>query len=454
LTFRDVSDIIVLAFGFDFLGYDEEVMAMSAIVIVGAQWGDEGKGKITDYLARTADVIVRYQGGNNAGHTVVVRDQEYKLHLIPSGILYKDKQCLIGNGVVIDPEVLIKELVYLQDRGIDTGSLRISGGAHLIFPYHKLLDAADEDRKGNNKIGTTRRGIGPAYMDKSARIGIRLIDLLDKEVFSEMLSRNLAEKNHILDRVYGLPPLDKEELLENYLRYAEIIRPYLADTSLLIHEAIKEGKKVLFEGAQGTLLDIDFGTYPYVTSSHPIAGGACIGAGVGPTKIDRVIGVTKAYTTRVGSGPFPAELLDETGEFIREQGREYGTTTGRPRRCGWFDAVILRYAVRLSGLDSIAFTKMDVLTGLKKIKICNGYRYEGEILKEFPQTLSVLSKCEPVYEEMDGWEEDITEITSYDDLPVNAKKYLDRIRELIGIPISIISVGSERGQTIIIDKII
>jgi adenylosuccinate synthase len=427
---------------------------MSAIVIVGAQWGDEGKGKITDYLAKTADVVVRYQGGNNAGHTVVVRDQEYKLHLIPSGILYKDKQCLIGNGVVIDPEILVKELNYLEERGINTGNLRISGGAHLIFPYHKMLDAADEDRKGNNKIGTTRRGIGPAYMDKSARIGIRLIDLLDKEVFSEMLSRNLDEKNHVLDRVYGLPPLEKEELLTNYLRYAEIIRPYLADTSLLIHEAIKNGKKVLFEGAQGTLLDIDFGTYPYVTSSHPIAGGACIGAGVGPTKIDRVIGVTKAYTTRVGSGPFPAELLDETGEFIREQGREYGTTTGRPRRCGWFDAVILRYAVRLSGLDSIAFTKMDVLTGLKKIKICNGYRYQGEVLAEFPQTLNVLTKCEPIYEEMDGWEEDITGITSYDDLPLNAKKYLDRVKELTGVPISIISVGSERGQTIIIDKFI
>ncbi len=427
---------------------------MSAIVIVGAQWGDEGKGKITDYLAKTADVVVRYQGGNNAGHTVVARDQEYKLHLIPSGILYKEKQCVIGNGVVIDPEVLIKELEYLQGRGIDTSNLRISGGAHLIFPYHKMLDAADEDRKGNNKIGTTRRGIGPAYMDKSARIGISLIDLLDKEVFSEMLARNLAEKNHILDRVYGLPPLGKEELLEDYLRYAEIIRPYLADTSLLIHEAIKEGKKVLFEGAQGTLLDIDFGTYPYVTSSHPIAGGACIGAGVGPTKIDRVIGVAKAYTTRVGSGPFPAELLDETGEYIREQGREYGTTTGRPRRCGWFDAVILRYAVRLSGLDSIAFTKMDVLTGLDKILICNGYRYKGEILREFPQTLTVLSDCEPVYEEMDGWVEDITNITSYDDLPDNAKKYLDRIRELIGVPISIISVGAERGQTIVIDKFI
>jgi adenylosuccinate synthase len=324
----------------------------------------------------------------------------------------------------------------------------------LIFPYHKLLDAADEDRKGSNKIGTTRRGIGPAYMDKSARIGIRLIDLLDKEVFSEMLTRNLAEKNHVLDRVYGLPPLDKEELLNDYLRYAEIIRPYLADTSLAIHEAIKAGKKVLFEGAQGTLLDIDFGTYPYVTSSHPIAGGACIGAGVGPTKIDKVIGIAKAYTTRVGSGPFPAELLDETGTFIREQGREYGTTTGRPRRCGWFDAVILRYAVRLSGLDSIAFTKMDVLTGLKKIKICNGYRYKGEILKEFPQTLTVLSECEPIYLEADGWDEDITEITSYDDLPLNAKKYLDTIRELIGIPISIISVGAERGQTIVIDKFI
>ena len=427
---------------------------MSAIVIVGAQWGDEGKGKITDFLARTADVVVRYQGGNNAGHTVVVSDQEYKLHLIPSGILYEEKQCVIGNGVVIDPEILVKELDYLHQRGIETENLRISGGAHLIFPYHKMLDAADEDRKGNNKIGTTRRGIGPAYMDKSARIGIRLIDLLDKQVFSDMLTRNLDEKNHVLDRVYGLPPLDKDELLENYLRYAEIIRPYMTDTSLLIHEAIKEGKKVLFEGAQGTLLDIDFGTYPFVTSSHPIAGGACIGAGVGPTRIDRVIGVAKAYTTRVGSGPFPAELLDETGEFIREQGREFGTTTGRPRRCGWFDAVILRYAVRLSGLDSIAFTKMDVLTGLKKIKICNGYRYEGEILKEFPQTLSVLSKCVPVYEEMDGWDEDITGITSYDDLPDNAKKYLDRICELVGVPISIISVGSERGQTIVIDKFI
>ncbi len=427
---------------------------MSAIVIVGAQWGDEGKGKITDFLARTADVVVRYQGGNNAGHTVVVNNEEYKLHLIPSGILYKDKQCVIGNGVVIDPEVLIKELDYLHQRGVSTENLKISGGAHLIFPYHKLLDAADEDRKGSNKIGTTRRGIGPAYMDKSARIGIRLIDLLDQKVFEEMLTRNLAEKNHMLDKVYGIPPLEETEIRNNYLKYAEVVRPYLADTSLLIHEAIRDGKKVLFEGAQGTLLDIDFGTYPYVTSSHPIAGGACIGAGVGPTKIDRVIGVAKAYTTRVGSGPFPAELLDETGEWIRKIGREFGTTTGRPRRCGWFDAVILRYAVRLSGLDSIAFTKMDVLTGLKTIKICNGYMYKGELLREFPQTLTILSECEPVYEELEGWDEDITNITSYDDLPVNAKKYLDRIRELIGVPISIISVGSERGQTIIIDKIV
>ncbi len=427
---------------------------MSAIVIVGAQWGDEGKGKITDYLARTADVVVRYQGGNNAGHTVVVADQEYKLHLIPSGILYKDKICMIGNGVVIDPEILIQEITYLQKRGINTENLRISGGAHLIFPYHKLLDAADEDRKGSNKIGTTRRGIGPAYMDKSARIGIRLIDLLSKDIFEEMLTRNLAEKNHVLDRVYGIEPLSKDKILQEYLEFAEIIRPYLADTSLLIHEAICDKKKVLFEGAQGTLLDIDFGTYPYVTSSHPIAGGACIGAGVGPTKIDRVIGVSKAYTTRVGSGPFPAELMDETGEFIRERGHEYGTTTGRPRRCGWFDAVILRYAVRLSGLDSIAFTKMDVLTELKTIKICNGYRYNGEILKEFPQSIAILAECEPVYEELDGWDEDITSITNYDDFPVNAKKYLARISELIGIPISIISVGAERGQTIVIDKII
>ncbi len=427
---------------------------MSSIVIVGSQWGDEGKGKITDFLARTADVIVRYQGGNNAGHTVVVGDQEYKLHLIPSGILYKEKTCVIGNGVVIDPEILINELDYLKQRGVETKNLQISGGAHLIFPYHKLMDAAEEDKKGNNKIGTTRRGIGPAYMDKAARIGIRLIDLLDKDVFEEMLTRNLLEKNHLLEKVYEIPPLSKEEILTSYLEYAEKIRSYLSDTSLFIHNAIKDDKKVLFEGAQGTLLDIDFGTYPYVTSSHPIAGGACIGAGVGPTKIDRVIGVAKAYTTRVGSGPFPAELMDETGQYIREKGHEYGTTTGRPRRCGWFDAVILRYAVRLSGLDSIAFTKIDVLSGLKKIKICNGYRYRGEVLTEFPQTLKVLGECEPIYEEMDGWNEDITGITSFDDLPKNAQDYLNRIMELTGVNVSIISVGSERGQTIVIDRFV
>lgn len=426
---------------------------MSATVIVGSQWGDEGKGKITDYLARKADVVVRYQGGNNAGHTVVVDGQQFKLHLIPSGILYDTKLCLIGNGVVIDPEVLLRELNELRERGVSTANLKISGGAHIIFPYHQALDAADEDRKGDDKIGTTRRGIGPAYMDKSARAGIRLIDMLDAAEFPRFLARNLAEKNNILQKAYGLPGFDFAEILTKYQAYAEELRPYLADTSLLVNEAIKAGRKVLFEGAQGTLLDIDFGTYPFVTSSHPIAGGACIGAGVGPTKIDNVIGIVKAYTTRVGSGPFLSELNDATGEAIRTKGNEYGTTTGRPRRCGWLDTVIVRYAVRLSGLDSLAVTKLDVLTGLHKIKICTGYRLDNEVLTEFPMSLAALARCEPVYEEMDGWDEDITAVRTYDALPANARQYLARIAELTETKISIVSVGHERDQTIILSEI-
>lgn len=426
---------------------------MPAVVLIGAQWGDEGKGKITDYLAQRADVVVRYQGGNNAGHTVVVGDQEFKLHLIPSGILYPGTTCVIGNGVVIDPKVLVKELDYLKSKNINTDSLRISERAHLIMPYHIRLDELEEERKGINKIGTTRKGIGPAYMDKAARVGIRVIDLLDKDEFSEKLKRNLQSKNNLLERVYEVKGFDFQEIYSEYLGYAEKIKHLVADTSVIIHDALDEGKNVLFEGAQGTLLDLDHGTFPYVTSSHPVAGAACIGAGVGPTDISKVIGVVKAYTTRVGEGPFPTELTGEMGDLIRNIGHEYGTTTGRPRRCGWLDCVILRYAARVSGLDSIAITKLDVLDQVEKIKICVGYKYNGQELRNFPSSLKVLAQCEPIYEKMDGWLEDTTHIRSYDELPENAKKYIERITRLIGVKSAIIAVGPKREQTIVIDTI-
>jgi adenylosuccinate synthase len=426
---------------------------MPAVVLIGAQWGDEGKGKITDYLAQRADVVVRYQGGNNAGHTVVVGDQEFKLHLIPSGILYPGTTCVIGNGVVIDPKVLVKELDYLKSKNINTDSLRISERAHLIMPYHIRLDELEEERKGINKIGTTRKGIGPAYMDKAARVGIRVIDLLDKDEFSEKLKRNLQSKNNLLERVYEVQGFDFQEIYSEYLGYAEKIKHLVADTSVIIHDALDEGKNVLFEGAQGTLLDLDHGTFPYVTSSHPVAGAACIGAGVGPTEISKVIGVVKAYTTRVGEGPFPTELTGEMGDLIRNIGHEYGTTTGRPRRCGWLDCVILRYAARVSGLDSIAITKLDVLDQVEKIKICVGYKYNGQELRNFPSSLKVLAQCEPIYEKMDGWLEDTTHIRSYDELPENAKKYIERITRLIGVKSAIIAVGPKREQTIVIDTI-
>ncbi|KNZ69735.1 adenylosuccinate synthetase [Thermincola ferriacetica] len=426
---------------------------MSAVVLIGAQWGDEGKGKVTDFLAEQADLVVRYQGGNNAGHTVVVGDQEFKLHLIPSGILYPEKMCLIGNGVVIDPLVLLKELEYLAGRGIKTDNLRISPRAHIIMPYHKKLDEVIEESKGTKKIGTTKRGIGPAYMDKAARVGIRVVDLLDREEFEELLEINLEEKNHLLTKVYETEGFDKKAILDEYLSYAEALRKYVADTSVLINNALKAGKKVLFEGAQGTLLDLDHGTYPFVTSSHPIAGAACIGAGIGPTKISKVLGIVKAYTTRVGEGPFPTELFDETGKLIQTNGNEFGTTTGRPRRCGWFDAVIVRYAARISGLTSIAITKLDVLTGLPVLKICTGYRYRNEIITEFPASLKVLSECEPIYEEMKGWQEDISQVNRYEDLPDAAKAYLERIRQLVEVPVSIIGVGTRRSQTIIRENI-
>lgn len=426
---------------------------MSTVVIIGAQWGDEGKGKVTDFLAEKANIIVRYQGGNNAGHTVVVDDAEFKLHLIPSGILHTDKLSVIGNGVVIDPKVLKEELDSLQERGVPIGKLLISERAHIIMPYHRLMDAVEEEQKGDAKIGTTKRGIGPTYTDKASRVGIRLVDLIDKEEFPKMLKHNIDRKNEIFEKIYNTKGFDYEEVYNEYSGYAEMMEPMAADVSLLVHNAIKEGKNVLFEGAQGTLLDLDHGTYPYVTSSHPTAAAACLGAGVGPTKIDRALGIVKAYTTRVGEGPFPTELMDQLGEEIRKNGNEFGTTTGRPRRCGWFDAVIVRYAARISGLDSLAITKLDVLTGLPVVKLCSGYRYKGEIIREFPASLKELAKCEPVYEEFPGWTEDLSNITKYEDLPENAKKYLERIVELTETKIALIGVGVKRSQTIILEDL-
>lgn len=426
---------------------------MSAIIVVGTQWGDEGKGKIVDYLAEKADVVVRYQGGNNAGHTVVVDGKEFKLHLLPSGILYKGKTCVVGNGVVIDPAVMLKELKGMQDQGIDTSGLRVSDRAHVIMPYHRRLDEVEEDYRGDFKIGTTKRGIGPCYMDKNARSGIRMVDLMDEEEFSAKLERNLEAKNHLLQAVYGAEGFDFETLKKEYLGYADMLRPYVTDTVTVLHEALQQGQKVLFEGAQATLLDLDHGTYPYVTSSHPIAGGVCIGAGIGPTKINKVIGVVKAYTSRVGEGPFPTELNDEIGHYIREQGREYGTTTGRPRRCGWLDAAIVRYAAIVSGLDYLAITRLDILDGLKTIKMCVGYRYKGEILKQFPASLKMLEQVEPVYEELPGWEESITAVRSYDKLPVNARRYVERLSEVAGVALGIVSVGPQRDQTMILHEV-
>lgn len=423
---------------------------MSAVVVIGTQWGDEGKGKIVDYLAEQADVIVRYQGGNNAGHTVVVNGSEFKLHLLPSGILYKGKTCVVGNGVVIDPAVMIKEMNGMEEKGISTDGLRVSNRAHVIMPYHRLLDEVEEISRADQKIGTTKRGIGPCYMDKNARSGIRMVDLLDEEEFCAKLKRNLEAKNHLLKAVYGTNGFDFESMKKEYLGYADKLRPYVVDTSAVLNESMKAGQKILFEGAQATQLDLDHGTYPYVTSSHPIAGGACIGAGVGPTKISKVIGVVKAYTSRVGEGPFPTELLDATGDLIREEGHEYGTTTGRPRRCGWLDAVVVRYAGYVSGLDYMAITRLDILDKLPTLKLCVAYKYKGEIINEFPASLKVLDQVEPIYEEMPGWQEPTSHIRSYEELPVNARKYLERLSAVADVAIGIVSVGPGREQTIIL----
>lgn len=421
---------------------------MSSVIVIGTQWGDEGKGKIVDYLAERADYVVRSQGGSNAGHTVVVDGTAYKLRLLPSGILYKEKVCVLGNGVVIDPKVFLEEIDGMKAQGVDMSMLRISNRAHVILPYHRLLDGLQEEARGDRKIGTTKNGIGPCYMDKAAREGIRMVDLMDEEEFREKLKFNVEAKNKLCQQVYGHPGVNYDEIVEEYLGYAERLRPFVVDTTTLLNEALEAGQKILFEGAQATMLDIDHGTYPFVTSSSPISGGACVGAGVGPGKIDAVIGVVKAYSTRVGEGPFPSELFDEVGEHIRTEGHEYGTVTGRARRCGWLDACVVKYAGYANGLDYLAITRLDILDKLPKLKICVGYRYNGEILNEYPASLKVLAKVEPVYEEMDGWMTDITAIRSYDELPENAKKYLERLSEVTHVKIGFVSVGPNRDQTI------
>ncbi|MEI0478610.1 adenylosuccinate synthase [Brachyspira pulli] len=426
---------------------------MASVIIVGTQWGDEGKGKIVDYLADKCEYVVRSQGGSNAGHTVVVDNVKYKLRLLPSGILHKDKVCVIGNGVVIEPKVFLSEIDELIAKKVNISNLKISNRAHVLMPYHKILDALQEEDLGENKIGTTKNGIGPCYMDKASRLGIRICDLMDKDEFARKLKFNVELKNKLLKKLYNHEEINYEELLEEYLGYAERLKPYVADTAQILNDAIKSKKNILFEGAQATMLDLDHGTYPFVTSSYPSAAGACSGSGVGPRKIDHVIGVVKAYSTRVGEGPFPSELFDDIGQFIRDKGGEYGTVTGRPRRCGWLDACVLRYASYINGLDSIAITRLDILDELDKIKICVGYKYNNEILTWYPANLNILSKVEPVYEEFEGWKTDTSSIREYDKLPENAKKYLKRLSELVDTEISIVSVGAGRDQTIILKNI-
>jgi adenylosuccinate synthase len=424
-----------------------EVVFMSTVVVVGTQWGDEGKGKITDYLAESAEVVARYQGGNNAGHTILIQGKKYKLTLIPSGIFYSNKVCVIGNGTVLNPAALLEEIQYIHDNGFSTENLRISDRAHVILPYHLLLDGLEEERKGVNKIGTTGKGIGPCYMDKVARNGIRIADLMDAAEFERKLRQLVKEKNEVIEQVYGMKGVEFEPILEDYLGYAERLRKYVTDTSVVLNNAIDEGKRVLFEGAQGVMLDIDQGTYPFVTSSNPSAGGVCIGSGVGPTKIRQVIGVAKAYTTRVGDGPFPTELKNEIGDLIRETGHEYGTVTGRPRRVGWFDSVVVRHARRVSGITGLSLNSLDVLTGLETVRICTGYKYHGELIENYPANLNMLAECEAVYEDLPGWSEDITGVRSLEDLPATTRTYLNRVSELTGIPIAIFSVGRNREQT-------
>jgi adenylosuccinate synthase len=422
---------------------------MSNIVIVGAQWGDEGKGKIVDYLSEKADVIARYQGGNNAGHTVVVNNEKFILHLIPSGILRKGKTCMIGNGVVVDPASLIEEIEKLKGRGVRVDkNLLLSKNAHLIMPYHKAIDRESERRRGKKNIGTTGRGIGPAYADKMARRGIKVVDLLHPQTLKEKLSANLPDINFLLENLYRVSGFKIEDIYREYMGYTKKLSAYIADTDIIINKMISQNRKVLFEGAQGTLLDVDHGTYPYVTSSSAIAGGVCTGLGIGPTKISKVIGVAKAYTTRVGSGPFPTEIKDTLGKEIREKGGEYGATTGRPRRCGWMDMVVLRHSARINGLTGIAITKLDVLDGIKTIKICTSYKYRGKIYKEFPKEISIIEGCTPLYEEMKGWSTSTAGITDFNKLPKTAKAYIKKIESLLRVEVQLISTGPKRDEII------
>ena len=426
---------------------------MSNIVIVGTQWGDEGKGKIVDLLSEFADIVVRFQGGANAGHTIVVNGEQFISHLVPSGILQK-KICLIGNGMVVDPEVLLKELDNLKSKGIDVGSdnLKISEKAHIIMPYHKQIDLAREKKKGDKKIGTTGRGIGPCYEDKACRRGIRFVELIDFEGFTEKIRTVMEEKNFYLKNYLSSETVDPESIIDQYKGYAKRLAPHVVNISVVMNQAIKANKQILFEGAQGTHLDIDHGTYPYVTSSNTISGNACCGAGIGPKEITGVIGIVKAYTTRVGEGPFPTELFDEIGDAIQVKGAEFGATTGRKRRCGWLDSVLLRNSARLNGLTGLAITKLDVLDELESLKICTAYEYNGEIIHDFPASIKILKACKPVFETLPGWPEDISDVRKIDDLPQNAKNYLGRIEELTETPINIISVGPGRDQTIIVEN--
>ena len=427
---------------------------MANIVVVGTQWGDEGKGKVVDLLTAGVEFVVRFQGGNNAGHTLEVDDRQFIFHIIPSGILYENKKCLIGNGLVVDPEVLLEEMEGLNRADITVGPerLSLSEKAHMIMPYHKALDLAREAAKGKDKIGTTGRGIGPCYEDKVTRAGVRAIDLTEPDVLEEKIRTNLKEKNFLLEKFLGASPLEAQPILDHYLSMGQELAPYITDVSVELDQAVKAGKAILFEGAQGTHLDIDHGTYPFVTSSNPVAGTACSGAGVGPNQIHHVVGIVKAYTTRVGAGPFVTELEDETGDFIQATGKEFGATTGRRRRCGWLDLVVVGDSIRLNGLDSMAITKLDVLTGLETLKICTGYDVNGQMVHQRPASLTKTALCKPVYKEMPGWKEDITGAREKKDLPRAALDYLSAIEDITGVPVSIISVGPNRNETIVVKK--
>jgi adenylosuccinate synthase len=426
---------------------------MPVVAVIGGQWGDEGKGKIVDLLAQEADVIVRFSGGDNAGHTVMNPQGDFRLHLVPSGIFSPDAVCILGNGVVINPDKLLDEIDQLQEHGVDTSRLFISDRAHLIMPYHILFDGLEEESRGGKAIGTTRKGIGPAFADKVARSGIRAGDLLDREVLLERLRLAVDHKNIILTRVYGVDPLSLDDVYDQYCRYGERLAPHIRDTSVMLWEAVDRGAAVLLEGAQGTLLDPDFGTYPYNTSSSPLAAGACLGAGLSPTVLNGIIAVFKAYCTRVGSGPMPTEIEDETGQIIRERAHEYGTTTGRPRRCGWFDGVAARFSARINGFTGVAITRLDVLDTLPLLKICVGYQLDGDSISNFPGSAASLERCQPVYEELPGWQADTSGIRHYEDLPGEARQYLSRLEELISCPIKLVSVGQRREQTVMVSDV-